>query len=60
MIRLRAFISFGMIAIGATVVVRMLEQGLQFAIVPGLVLGGAMIGLGFHRLALLRRMGGKA
>jgi hypothetical protein len=37
----------------------MLAMGLHFEELTGLVLGGAMIGLGLHRISLLRRVGEK-
>lgn len=58
MLVLRAVLSAGLVLIGALVVVRMLGMGLHREIVPGVVLGAAMIGLGAHRLSLIVRMRG--
>jgi len=57
MLRARAVLAVAMILCGAVVVTRMLffwSAGL--AIVPGIVLGAAMIALGAHRIALISRV----
>lgn len=43
-----------MVVAGAIIVVRMFAIGLSAAIVPGIVLGAAMIALGLYRLKQLR------
>jgi hypothetical protein len=55
MIAYRAVLSAAFIVLGAVVIVRMIGFGLRLEIVPGLVLGAAMIALGAHRLALIAR-----
>jgi hypothetical protein len=49
-----------MIVAGAIVVVRLLAFGVRFELVPGLVLGIALIWLGAHRLSLIARLRGGA
>lgn len=56
MIGLRAALAVAMIACGAVVLVRVLAFGLRPEILPGVVLGGAMIALGVHRIALILRV----
>lgn len=59
MLVLRALLSIAMILCGAVITARtfaMVSAG--FAIVPGLVLGAAMIALGVHRLSLILRLRG--
>jgi hypothetical protein len=45
-----------MIALGATILVRLLGYGLHLETVTGIVLGAAMIALGAHRLALIAQL----
>ena len=42
-----------LVVVGATIVGRMLGFGLHPEILPGIVLGAAMIVLGVHRLSLI-------
>jgi hypothetical protein len=49
----RAIFAVAMVVIGASILVRMLGLGLRIEILPGVVLGGAMIALGIHRLSLI-------
>jgi hypothetical protein len=57
MLLLRGLLAVAMIVAGAVVCGRMLESlGAGLAILPGIVLGGAMIALGVHRLALILRV----
>lgn len=42
--------------VGAVVVARILPYGVRIETLPGIVLGLAMIGLGAHRLWLIRAM----
>jgi hypothetical protein len=54
----RAVLSVAMILCGGVILARMiaaLPLG-RFGIVPGVVLGGAMIALGVHRLSLIARV----
>jgi hypothetical protein len=59
MIAFRYALAALMVVLGFTIIVRMLAMGLHFEELTGLVLGGAMIGLGLHRISLLRRVGEK-
>lgn len=54
MLKLRAFLACGMIVVGSILVVRVLATGISFAVVPGLVLGAAIVLLGLYRLKQLR------
>jgi hypothetical protein len=58
----RGLIAVAMILCGGTIVVRMLEwlRPGGFTILPGIVLGLAMIALGAHRLSLILRARGAA
>ena len=57
MVRARAVLAAAMVLCGAVVVARMLALwSAGFAIVPGVVLGAAMIALGLHRISLILRM----
>jgi len=48
-----------MIAVGIVILAETLSQlKAGFAILPGVVLAGAMIALGAHRIALIRRVRG--
>lgn len=55
MILVRTLLAAAFVALGAVIAVRMFSLAPQsgFKIVPGLVLGLAMIALGVHRLALI-------
>ncbi len=55
MLLVRGALAVALILCGGAIVVRMLAfiRPGGFAILPGLVLGGAMIALGVHRLALI-------
>jgi len=53
----RALLAVAMTLCGVVIVARMLSTwSAGFAILPGLVLGAAMIALGIHRLSLIVRM----
>ncbi len=57
MLYLRGFLAVAMIGCGLVILARMLAvANAGFAIVPGLVLGAAMIALGVHRVSLILRM----
>ena len=60
MIALRAALAVAMVVCGGVVLVRVLAFGLRPEILPGVVLGAAMIALGVHRLALIARLRGAA
>jgi hypothetical protein len=52
----RAVLAVATIVAGAVILVRMLASvGSGFAILPGVVLGAAMIALGAHRISLILR-----
>ena len=56
MLLLRAVLAVAMILCGAVILARMLASlSAGFAILPGVVLAGAMIALGAHRIALIAR-----
>lgn len=57
---MRAVLAVVMIACGIVILARMLVLAGTggFAIVPGMVLGGAMIALGAHRISLILRARG--
>ncbi len=48
-----------MIVLGISIDVRLLLYGFSWSLIPGLVLGAALIGLGIHRmrLTLMQRSG---
>jgi hypothetical protein len=53
---LRAVLAVAMIVCGLVILARMLfTLAAGFAILPGIVLAGAMIGLGAHRISLILR-----
>jgi hypothetical protein len=55
----RGVLAVAMIVCGIVILARMLQSlGAGFAILPGLVLAGAMIALGIHRIALILRVRG--
>lgn len=57
MLLVRGFLALAMIVCGGIILGRMVAAlGAGFAIVPGVVLGGAMIALGIHRLSLILRV----
>jgi hypothetical protein len=57
MLLVRGALALAMIVCGVVILARMLESlGAGFAILPGVVLGVAMIALGAHRLALILRV----
>ncbi len=59
MLLMRGLLAVAMIVVGVVILARMLEMlRAGFAILPGVVLGGAMIALGVHRLSLILRMQG--
>ena len=61
MLFVRVLLAAAIAVVGGIVIVRMFGQGLRFEILPGVVLGIAMVALGTHRLSLILRMrGGKA
>lgn len=56
MLIFRAVLSVLTIVVGAFILVQMLANARSgFAIVPGVVLGAAMIALGAHRISLILR-----
>ncbi|HVA28529.1 MAG TPA: hypothetical protein VNF68_10135 [Candidatus Baltobacteraceae bacterium] len=55
MLYVRMLLSIAIAVVGAILIVRMFGQGLRFEILPGLVLGLAMVALGAHRLSLILR-----
>lgn len=55
MIAYRAFLAGATAVLGTIVTVRMLAYGIRIETLPGIVLGGAMIALGVHRLSLIVR-----
>jgi len=57
---LRGILSLAILSCGLVIVARMLESAREggFTILPGVVLGAAMIALGMHRLALIWRARG--
>ncbi len=55
----RGLLAVAMIVVGVLILARMLESlRAGFAILPGVVLGAAMIALGAHRLSLILRIRG--
>ncbi|HEX4013744.1 MAG TPA: hypothetical protein VHX17_07650 [Candidatus Cybelea sp.] len=60
MLLLRSVLAVAMIGLGGVILVRMLAvlPAGRFAILPGVVLGAAMIALGVHRLKLIARVRG--
>ena len=57
MLYVRGLLAVVMIALGVVILARMLVvASAGLAIVPGLVLGAAMIALGVHRLSLILRI----
>jgi len=55
----RAVLAVAMIGLGLVILARMLVvASAGIAIVPGLVLGAAMIALGVHRLSMILRIRG--
>jgi hypothetical protein len=60
MLFLRGLLAVAIILCGLVILVRMAEalpEG-RFAVLPGIVLGAAMIALGVHRLSLIARVRG--
>ncbi|MBV9333858.1 MAG: hypothetical protein JO146_07605 [Candidatus Eremiobacteraeota bacterium] len=56
MLVLRAVLAVALIVCGVVILVRMLSMlAAGFALVPGVVLAGAMIALGVHRISLILR-----
>lgn len=60
MLFFRALLAAAMVLCGIVILVRMAEAlpAGRFAVLPGIVLGGAMIALGAHRLSLIARVRG--
>jgi hypothetical protein len=59
MLLVRGFLAAAMIVCGVIIIARMLESlRAGFAILPGVVLGAAMIALGVHRISLILRLRG--
>ena len=59
MLLVRAALSIAIAVCGAVIVARMLQsREAGVAIVPGLVLGAAMIALGIYRISLILRVRG--
>lgn len=56
MLLVRGILAAGLIVVGAILIVRVASAGLRVEIVPGIVLGAAMIALGFHRLQLIGKV----
>lgn len=56
MLLLRGALAIGMAVCGAIVFVRVAAYGLRLETMPGIVLGGAMVALGLHRLSLIARV----
>jgi hypothetical protein len=57
MLLVRAALAVAMVLCGFVILARMLQAFHSgFAILPGLVLAGAMIALGAHRIALILRV----
>lgn len=56
MLVVRGVLAVALIVIGGVILVRMLEAGIRVEILPGVVLGAAMIALGVHRLSLILRV----
>jgi RsiW-degrading membrane proteinase PrsW (M82 family) len=53
----RGLLAIAMILLGAVILARMLQAASSGpAILPGVVLGGAMIALGLHRIWLIARV----
>jgi hypothetical protein len=53
----RGVLAAAMLVCGIVILVRMIESYASgVAILPGIVLGGAMIALGVHRLSLIARV----
>lgn len=57
MLGVRAVLAIAMVVVGSVVVVRVLSLGLTMSIVPGLVLGIAMVALGLYRFKQIRNAG---
>jgi hypothetical protein len=60
MLAVRTGLALAMIVCGGVILARVLPFGLHFEVLPGIVLGTAMIALGVHRLSLILRMRGGA
>lgn len=60
MLFFRGLLAVAIILCGLVILVRMAEAlpAGRFAVVPGIVLGAAMIALGVHRLSLIARVRG--
>ena len=58
MLVVRGILALLTIGLGAVLLARMLAlaPGSGFAILPGVVLGGALVALGLHRIALILRV----
>ncbi|MGA8098403.1 MAG: hypothetical protein WB810_07075 [Candidatus Cybelea sp.] len=57
MLLARGVLAIAMIGCGAVILARMLASaGAGLSILPGVVLGGAMIALGVHRMLLIARV----
>jgi hypothetical protein len=56
MLIFRLILAILLVGIGISIVVRMASLGIHPEIVPGVILGAAMIALGVHRIALIRRI----
>lgn len=54
MLKVRAALACGMIAIGSILILRALTLGLFMATVQGVVLGAAVLALGVYRLKQIR------
>jgi hypothetical protein len=56
----RGALALAMVAVGGVILVRMLALAGSggFAVMPGAVLGGAMVALGVHRISLIVRLRG--
>jgi hypothetical protein len=53
---IRGLLAVALIVCGSVILIRVLSLGLLAQSVPGIVLGGAMIALGVHRISLIVRV----
>jgi hypothetical protein len=58
-VTVRLILALLMVIVGATIVIRMLMVGFEWAVLPGVALGAAMIALGVHRTSLILRTRGQ-
>lgn len=55
----KLFMSLAFVVMGAILIVRLLAFGISFSILPGLVLGIALVGLGVVRIRTFVQMRGR-